>query len=59
MSVTNRVELDVSRLLGFRLQQAASQHGKVGTKPRGTGAGANGLLGAKVGGKEGQKLVAK
>lgn len=54
MSGTNRVDLDVSRLLGFRLQNSSSRGGKVGDKPTDKRASTD-MLGAKVGGKFGEK----
>lgn len=56
MSGTKRVDLDVSRLLGFRLQNGPSRGGKVGGKPTDRQPSAEVLLGAKIGTKFGEKL---
>lgn len=58
MSGAKRVDLDVSRLLGFRLQNGSSRGGKVGDKPTDRQTSAEVLLGAKVGSKDGFKLRA-
>ncbi|WP_155988197.1 MULTISPECIES: hypothetical protein [unclassified Thioalkalivibrio] len=56
MSDSKRVDLDMSRLLGFRLQRVASCGGKVGVKPPGGPQSTSDvLLGSKVGGKVGAK----
>lgn len=60
MSETNRVDLDASRLLGFRLQGVTSRAGKVGTKDIkdfGQEPGADALRGVRIGGKIGDKGI--